>query len=97
MHTKESIKDLLQRNDRAVERALLAIYNRQTGEERQSGRTVVHNGVGFSAFDARLGSYYGSWIKSGKNLTGIHLDKGRRLASKYVGQLVSIANGGSHP
>jgi hypothetical protein len=44
-----------------------------------------------------LGSYYGSWIKSGKNLTGIHLDKGRRLASKYVGQLVSIANGGSHP
>jgi len=94
MHTKESIKDLLQRNDRAVERALLAIYNRQTDVERQSSRTVVHNGVGFSAFDASLGSYLASWISKGKPLTGPFLEKGRRLATKYVGQLVSIANGG---
>lgn len=93
-YTKESIKDLLLRNDRAVERALLAIYRRQTDAERQAERTVVHNGVGFNAFDARLGTYYAKWIGSGKNLTGTHLDKGRRLASKYVGQLVSIANGG---
>lgn len=93
-YTKESIKDLLQRNDRAVERALLAIYNRQTDAERQAERTVVHNGVGFNAFDAPLGSYLASWVGKGKPLTGPFLDKGRRLASKYVGQLTEIANGG---
>lgn len=93
-YTKESIKDLLQRNDRAVERALLAIYNRQTGEERQAERTVVHNSVGFSAFDARLGTYYAKWVSGGKSLTEPHLGKARRLATKYVGQLADIANGG---
>lgn len=94
MHTKEEIKALLLRNDRAVERALLAIYNRQTGEERQAERTVVHNGIGFSAFDASLGSYLASWISKGKPLTGPFLEKGRRLATKYVGQLADIANVG---
>src|SRR6185436_6824006 len=41
---------------RVIGRALLAIYNRQTLDE-QSGQTTINlNGIGFTAFDANLGT-----------------------------------------
>lgn len=92
IYTKESIRTMLETNSRAVERAILAIYNRQTVSEKQSGETRQLNGVGFSGADARLGTYYAEWIGKGRNLTEPHLSKARRMVGKYVGQLVSIAN-----
>lgn len=94
IYTKEQIRAMLESNPKAVERAMLALYRRQTDAERQSQRTVVLNGVGFSGADARLGTYYAKWVSNGRNLTEPHLSKARRMASKYVGQLADIANGG---
>lgn len=85
------INNLLLNNDRAVERAIVAIYNRQTIDEQRCEDTKHSNGIGFSGADARLGSYYAKWILSGKRLTGNHLQKARYMSSKYIRQLVEIA------
>lgn len=84
------IKFLIASNDRAVERAILAIYNCQTDDEKSSEATKHSNGRGFSGSDARLGSYWARWILSGKNLTGNHLLNARKMAIKYSSQLSGI-------
>lgn len=89
--TADSIKHLLDRNDTAVERAVLAIFHRQTSDEQDSGTTKHHNGRGFNAFHAERGTYYANWIQSGHRLTGVHLERARRMAKRYVGQLAEIA------
>lgn len=88
----EQIRMNLSRSQRWVERALVAIYRKQTEQERASSSTIVNNGVGFSAFDAHIGSYLAQWVLKGKPLSGKWLERGRKLAMKYSGQLVQIAN-----
>jgi len=85
------IRWLLNMNDRAVERAMVAIYNRQTADEQVSSDTKHQNGVGFTGADARLGTYYAKWVLKGNSLTGNHLMKARMMSQKYVRQLSEIA------
>lgn len=85
------IKWLLDMNNRAVERAMVAIYNRQDADEKSAESTLKLNGRGFSAFDARKGTYYARWVLSGRNLSGHHLEKARAMAHKYVKQLAEVA------
>ena len=89
--TPEAIKALLDRSDKAVERAILAIYDRQTRDEQSREETRHRNGVGFAACHGHLGSYYARWILAGRHLTGKHLDKARRMVRHYTGQLCEIA------
>ena len=93
-HSKEAtdaIKSLLRSNDRAVERAMVAIYKRQTVGERSTERTIESNGVGFNAFHAKMGTYYAMWVEKGRQLTGRHLEAARKMSYTYVGQLLDIA------
>jgi len=83
---------LLATNNLAVERAIVAIYKRQTLDEQNSETTIHTNGVGFSGADVRNGTYYAKWILSGKRLNGKFLDKARVMAHKYMKQLVAIAH-----
>ena len=92
MHTKEALTELLRVNNRAVERAMVRLYERQTSDEQASKTTKYRNGRGFSGCDAGIGSYYARWVQAGKPLSGKHLERARRMACKYVGQLVEIAN-----
>lgn len=92
MWTKQGILELLDRSDKAVERAILAIYRRQTTDEQNSATTKIRNGVGFSGAHATIGSYYARWLLSGNVLTGKHLVRARGIAKRYVGQLVEEAN-----
>lgn len=89
--TPEAILDLLDRNNLAVERAILALFKRQTPEEQATQATSASNGRGFSSFDAPKGTYYANWIKSGRHLTGKHLQHARMMAKKYIRQLVEEA------
>lgn len=82
---------LLMTNDIAVERAIVAIYNRQTEMEKEAKETIKCNGVGFTASDAKFGSYMAKWILSGKKLSGVYLEKGRKMSIKYCDQLLQIA------
>lgn len=93
--TEVEIANLVLTNNRAVEKAILAIYNRQTESEQANSTTLHTNGVGFAGPDARLGSYYARWIISGRSLSGKHLDKARQMAIKYRRQLTEIANSGN--
>ena len=90
-HTTKTIRDLLARNDLAVERAILAIYARQTADEKATSDTRHTNARGFSAAHASRGSYYARWIASGRHLTGVHLTTARELSLHYTRQLLDIA------
>lgn len=85
------IQWLLMQRDDAVERAILAIYARQTADEQATKTTRHSNGRGFSGADASLGSYYARWILDGKHLNGRHLERARTMSLKYVGQLLEVA------
>jgi hypothetical protein len=87
----EKIVTLLNTNNLAVERGIVAIYNRQTLDEKRVQHTIHNNKIGFSAPDGKKGTYFARWILSGRNLTGHHLMAARRLAIKYRAQLLNIA------
>lgn len=90
--TRDKIASLLASNDRAVERAIVAIYDRQTRDEKATSHTKHSNTIGFRACDASRGSYYARWILGGRKLTGHHLAKGRSLIMHYTRQLLEIAS-----
>lgn len=85
------IKALLLRSDKAVQRALVVIYDRQTRDEKASDDTKHQNQMGFSCFHVKSGSYLACWVLSGRNLTGKHLERARKLVCHYTRQLVEVA------
>jgi hypothetical protein len=85
------IKNLLNSNDLAVERAIIAIYDRQTQDEKSASDTKHRNGRGFRSNHASKGSYYARWCLSGRRLTGHHLANARKIALHYVRQLAEVA------
>jgi hypothetical protein len=98
MWTEQQIKDLLTPETnkdyaRAVTRAIVAIYNNQTLDEKSCEHTIQKNGIGFSAGDSHLGSYMAKFaIKSKKSISGKFLVKAQKMAIKYRKQLLTIAN-----
>lgn len=99
MWTKEKIKQLLTENDRAVERALLALLARQTSDEVQSESTSHHNGKGFCTYDARMMTSMAKWVRRGHQLSVNQLlwlrgssRNGTPRIGKYAGQLAKVAN-----
>lgn len=90
--TREELTTMITTRNDAVERAMLAVWERQTADEKCHDTTRHHNAIGFSASTVSRGSYYAKWVKSGRHLTGSHLDNARKIALKHVGQLVKIAN-----
>jgi hypothetical protein len=96
--TEQDIIDLLnQEGDKgaaAVTRAVIAIYNRQTEDEKIVGDTRIHNNIGFNGADAKYLSFCASYaINTKKSLNGKHLDKAKSKIIKYRKQLLQIANG----
>lgn len=98
MVTKESIVDLLLKNDRAVARALVVLYNRQTLDERQREETRHHNGVGFTGADAGIGTNMATFYLRNGYLTKKQLQfwrqpnkRGIARICKYAGQLLDEA------
>jgi hypothetical protein len=91
--TRTEIEALINGNDRAVERAMVAIWERQTRDEQATETTRHHNGIGFSGWTAKSGTYFANWVRSGRSLSGKHLAKARKIALHHAGQLTRIANG----
>jgi len=93
--TKKLIQKLLDENSEAVERALLAIHDRQTPQEQNGQATLEDNGIGFNAFDAFILSSFTEHIKrstypKGKRLSPKQLTVARKKIRKYAGQLLQI-------
>lgn len=91
--TEDDIRDLLANNDRAVTRAVVALYKRQTTSEKASAITQEANGVGFNAYDARYLTWCAEWVMNTRRyMNAKHTEKARRMVMKYTRQLVDIAN-----
>lgn len=93
-HTKLSIRSLLETNDQAVARGIVAIFNNQTTAEQDSETTHVLNGIGFSAFDAEILSSFAKQVNAGRTLSAKQITLGRKKILKYSGQLLQIVEAG---
>lgn len=91
MWNEKRIVDLLNTNDKAALRGVLAIYKRQTFAEQRRGCTADLNGVGFSAGDAAKGTRLATRILRYGHLDGWELSEARALALRYRRQLLAIA------
>jgi|SRR5579863_377674 len=90
--TEQQIVTLLNNNDRAVERAIVAIYERQTADEKQVDNTRHDNEVGFRKNHASRLSKYARLIKRGCRLYPMQLSYVRPWLVMYRRQLTEIAN-----
>lgn len=91
--TKEEIRHHLEMDDRWLYRGLVAIYARQTADERNDGVTKHDNSVGFSGSDSSFLSNAARFYQQHSFLTLKHRQSVRKAMLKYAGQLAKIANG----
>lgn len=92
VHTKASIQELLDKSDRAVLKALYAIYNLQTAAEQAGHSTREVNGVGFSQWDAPFLTDMVVKSRRWGSLTPGQMAATRNKMKRYHRQLVEIAN-----
>lgn len=88
----EEIKELLENNDTMVLRSVIKLWELQTQEEKEECKTLTHNGVGFSGFDAELLSSFAQQAIWKGYLSRKQTFIARKRLYKYCGQLVKIAN-----
>lgn len=104
-YTQDTIKALLETSNKAVEKALLTLYDRQTEDEQVSQATSHVNGRGFSAFDVEILSSFACWIQRkqgqkvelGKCLTEKQMILARKKVVRYAKQLAEVANAKATP
>lgn len=101
MWTKERVQALLATNDLAVERAVVALHDRQTQDEKRDADTKYHNKRGWRANHAPTLTFYAAIILKGwKQPNGkkrVHLNpnklaNARKVVMMYHKQLCEIAN-----
>lgn len=85
------IKQLLAEKDKAVVRAVVAIYRRQTNDEKLCQLTKETNYQGFCANDASIMSMYAEQILKFGGLTQQQLRIARDRMMRYSRQLAEIA------
>lgn len=91
--TKEEIRHNLETDNTWLYRGLLAIYKRQTDDEKNAGITKHENSVGFSGCDSSFLSNAAQFYLKTGFLTTKHLAAVRKAMLKYAGQLQKIAQG----
>jgi hypothetical protein len=97
-YTPEMIRERLESDDRWVQRALVALYKKQTADEQSTESTRHTNGVGFAQNDAAFLSSLAKQVLAGRTLSAkqIHFARfsrtGRPRIMKYARQLAEIAN-----
>lgn len=94
--TKEEIEEKLKTDVVWLSRGVVAIYKKQTAQEKMAHQTQVHNGVGFSGADAPFLTFVAEWLVAGEHRTRVSdrfVPKTRKMMMKYAGQLAKIANG----
>lgn len=90
---KANIQSLIDRDDKAVARAVVRIYQRQTQDEQRVSETKHHNTIGFNASDAKYLSMVARYVLANGAITEeYHLAKSRKLIRRYWRQLIEIAD-----
>jgi CRISPR/Cas system-associated endonuclease Cas3-HD len=94
---KDTIQELLATSDRAVERGLLRIYERQTADEQASDTTHHHNARGFTGLDADFLSRAAKGCLRYGHLTDRQMPYVRSKMMKYWAQLAEVAAANGKP
>ena len=90
--TTNEIKEILNKYDDQVGKALVKLYDRQTAEEKADHETKENNGIGFNGADAPILTSFAEFYKKAGFLTAKQLVVARKKIMKYAGQLTKIAN-----
>jgi hypothetical protein len=90
---KRIVRDKLATDDRWLVRGMVALYNRQTEDEKAAEGTRHLNRRGFNSADSEiLTSFAKQWIARNW-LSDKQMGILRRKMAKYAGQLARIARG----
>lgn len=100
--THKAFEDLLledsERGRQAIGRALVALTNLQTKDERRQQRSKYHNKVGFNSVDARIGMDNAQFFRVHGYLEDVQVDYWRKRDKhgnvricKYIEQLLKVA------
>jgi hypothetical protein len=89
---RENIRELLNKNDKMIEKSIVKIFENQTADEQSTEETSHDNGIGFSGCDAKILSSFAKQILEGRILSSKQLEIARKKMMKYAGQLARIAN-----
>lgn len=90
--TVEEIKNILNKYDDQVGKALIKLYTYQTVDEKQEHATKEHNNVGFNAADAPILTSFAEFYQKRGFLSQKQLIIARKKIMKYAGQLCNIVN-----
>jgi len=99
---RHEIEHLIESKDKAVCRAVEALFARQTNDEQVAERTKHNNGRGFTGADSRIMSSFAKQIQRWNGfrvkrhklpLSPKQVFVARKRLHKYAGQLTKIANG----
>lgn len=88
---KDQLHDLLKHSDKAVERAIVVIYDGQSDDEKRKGRSLAYNNIGFNRVDTEPLSIMAEQLLSGRHLTSRQLNEARRKMPKYWRQLMNVS------
>ena len=88
---KNAIRRSILLSDAWLKRAVCAIYERQTADERANNDAKHDNGVGFNHADAKKLSKVARWFVNGCTVRRAEMDDARKRMMKYAGQLLEIA------
>ena len=91
-YTKDDILALVRSNPSAVQRGILALYERQGEDERAFGIAKQRNRAGFSQGTAPMGSKIARSLLAGHRLDEDQLRVAQSIVEFHAGQLARIAN-----
>lgn len=85
------VRESLARSDELCRRAVLKIYENQSKEEQETGRTIHRNGVGFRYTDDVIGSNIAEKMKLGRIMSPNQMVIIRKFAERYARQLTGLS------
>ncbi len=88
---KSYLKNLVKTNDKALLKAIVCIYDRQTFEEKEAGKSLGKNKIGFNKFDSEEMSDIARKIKAKVKLSENEIIHARITIPKYWKQLMIIS------
>ena len=84
-YTRSDINTILVTNDKAVERAMIRLFELQNSDEQFQGTANEQNGRGFCSSDALVGTRFARWVQGMDNKNVVRYAPKSLNDSKAVG------------
>ena len=88
---RTQLHELLLHSDKAVERAIVRIYDLQTDDEKISQKALHYDAMGFNRVDTPILSSFAQNLKAGRHLSYRQMCIARARITKYWRQLMKLS------